>query len=323
MKACQDDGAGRPLDSAEMQAGNVKRFSKPRQMSFFQACDRSWLLAILACPWCRTGLVIAPGMLRCSGCGAEFTQSSDAWINLYPEERTKNSVGDWEHRQGEMEGWYRDLISDRDRAVGCFQFDYSPYATLLRELTGRVLDLGGGIGVTRHFLPPATQYAVLDPSLDWLSADWTTLSKEFPCLLSFPCFIHGVGEQLPFHNGSFDAIVALWSLNHVRDPAAVFSEVHRVLVPAGRFLVVLEDMIPRWWDTLLPSRRLRGEARWPRMFVRKAWLTLCQEPWPVQSDHLRILEREIAAWTEYRFEIKRRAWIGHYLTFEFVRAERA
>lgn len=291
-------------------------------MSFSEGGGRSWLRTILACPRCRAALVAIPGVLRCSNCGAEFVQSSDAWINLYPEEYGKKDGDNWKNRQGEMEEWYRDLISDQYRAAGCFNFDYSPYAALLRGLTGCVLDLGGGIGVTRHFLGAATQYVVLDPSLDWLSADWGKLGKEFPCLSSPPCFIHGVGEQLPFRNGSFHAVIALWSLNHTRDPAAVFSEAHRILVPGGLFLVILEDMIPRWHDTILPSRRLGGECRWPRMFARKAWLAIRGEPWPLQTDHVRILERDIAEWTTGCFQTKRREWIGQYLTFEFVRSAR-
>ena len=289
---------------------------------FSEPSNWSWLSTILACPCCRAGLLVKPSMLRCLSCGAEFIQLSDAWVNLYPEERAKNANEEWKQRQGEMEGWYRNLILDRAQATACFHFDYSPYAVLLRGLTGCVLDLGGGIGVTRHFLTSATRYVVLDPSLDWLSADWTILSEEFPCLSSIPCFVHGVGEQLPFRNGSFDAVTALWSLNHTRDPAGVLSEVHRILVPGGRFLVTLEDMIPRWNDTIFPSRRLRGECRWPRMFVRKARLAIRREPWPLQTDHVRILEGDIVTWTTGRFETKRREWIGQYLTFEFVRGER-
>jgi SAM-dependent methyltransferase len=218
-----------------------------------------------------------------------------------------------------MKDWYRDLISDREQASACFNFDYSPYAALLRELTGCVLDLGGGIGVTRHFLDSATNYVVLDPSLDWLSADWAALSGQFPCLSSPPYFVHGVGEQLPFQKCSFDAVVALWTLNHVRDPAAVLSEVHRVLVPSGRFVAVLEDMIPSWRDTLFPSSQFAGVAPWPRIFLRKALLAVRREPWTLQSDHLRILERNIAIWIDGRFEVKRREWIGQYLTLEFKR----
>jgi ubiquinone/menaquinone biosynthesis C-methylase UbiE len=306
-------------------------------MSFSEPHDLSWLNKILGCPCCRAGLLVAPGMLRCSSCGAEFMQSSAAWLNLYPEEGATKDIVEWKHRLGDMEDWYRTFVSDRQRAIGCFHFDYSSYAPLLRELTGCVLDLGGGIGVTRHFLAAATHYVVLDASLDWLLLDWTTLSEKFPCLLSFPCFVHGIGEQLPFRNDSFHAVLALWSLNHVRNPAAVVSEVHRVLVPGGRFIVVLEDMIPRWRDALLPSPRFAGEARWrallpscrftygdrwPRMFMRKARLATSGEPWPLQNDHIRILERDIATWINGRLKVRRREWIGQYLTFEFARPER-
>jgi SAM-dependent methyltransferase len=258
-------------------------------------------------------------------------------VNLYPEECKKKEAVAWKQRLDEMSDWYRNFVLEPEQAAGGFHDDYSPYAALLQELRGCVLDLGGGIGVTRHFLGAATHYVVLDPSLDWFSADWGTLSKEFPCLSSFPCFVHGVGERLPFHDDSFDAVVALWSLNHVRDPETVFSEVHRVLVPGGRFIAVLEDMIPRWHDTLLPSRRFSGEARWhallpscrftyrgrwrPRMFARKAWLAACREQWPLQSDHLRILEQDIATWTSGRLELKRREWVGSYLSLELARPE--
>lgn len=309
-------------------------------MSFSGSIDRSWIQTILACPCCRAELAEAPGMLHCSRCDAEFKQSSDLWVNLYPEEPTEADVVAWRHRQDEMHGWYRKLVSDRDHAVGCFHRDYWPFATVLQGLSGCVLDLGGGIGVTRHFLTAAKHYVVLDPGLDWFLADWTTLSEEFPCLSSFPCFVHGVGEQLPFHNCSFNAVVALWSLNHVRDPAAVLSEVHRVLMPSGRFIAVLEDMIPRWRDTLLPSRRYSGEALWhavlpsrrsftyngrwrPGMFVRKAWFAACGEQRPLQPDHLRIREQDIATWIDGRLEVKRREWVARYLSLEFARSERA
>jgi SAM-dependent methyltransferase len=307
-------------------------------MSFSRPHDYVWLKEIIACPHCRAELVGSPGMLRCSSCGAEFIQSSAAWLNLYPEERAKQDTIEWKHRLGEMEEWYRNLVSDRQQAIGCFDFEYFPYARLLGDLTGCVLDLGGGIGVTRHFLSAARHYAVLDPSLDWLSADWTLLGENFPCVLSLPCFVHGLGEQLPFRNCSFDAVVALWSLNHVRDPGAVILEVHRVLAPGGRFIIVLEDMTPRWRDTLLPSPRFAGEARWrallpshrftygtrwPGMFVRKVRLTASREPWPLQSDHIRILERDIATWIKGRLKVKRREWIGRYLAFEFGHAPSA
>lgn len=43
-------------------------------------------------------------------------------------------------------------------------------------------------------------------------------------------------ENLPFESGSFDAVVSLWVLEHLENPAKVFDEVFRVLKPGGVFL---------------------------------------------------------------------------------------
>jgi SAM-dependent methyltransferase len=216
-----------------------------------------------------------------------------------------------------MENWYRDLVANNG-AVACFQIDYGPFASMLATYTGRIVDIGGGIGVARHFLTAAADYVVVDPSLTWLSLDWTIPSCEFPCLASPPCFVRGVGEQLPFRDGTFDSALAFWSLNHARDPAAVFCEAHRILAPNGRFLVVLEDMIPRWRDVLLPARQACGNFRWPQIMARKVRYALSGRAWPLQSDHSRILEKEIANWIAGRFRMVRRSWIAQYLTIEFA-----
>jgi SAM-dependent methyltransferase len=207
----------------------------------------------------------------------------------------------------------------RSDNAACFQIDYIPFASLLAKYAGRVLDVGGGIGVARHFLPAGADYIVVDPSLTWLSLDWTAPSVEFPCLASPPCFVRGVGEQLPFRDGTFDSALAFWSLNHSRDPATVFCEVHRILARKGRFLAVLEDMIPRWRDVLLPAHQACGSFRWPQIIARKARSVLSGRGWPLQSDHFHILEEEMATWVAGRFRVAQRGWIAQYLTFEFAR----
>ena len=49
-------------------------------------------------------------------------------------------------------------------------------------------------------------------------------------------YLAGVGEQLPFQSASFDTVVCVDVLEHVRDLAAVIAEVGRVLEPGGLFL---------------------------------------------------------------------------------------
>jgi SAM-dependent methyltransferase len=54
--------------------------------------------------------------------------------------------------------------------------------------------------------------------------------------------IRGVGERLPFVDESFDLIVCLWVLEHLKGPAATLREVRRVLRPGGHFIFVTPNM---------------------------------------------------------------------------------
>lgn len=49
---------------------------------------------------------------------------------------------------------------------------------------------------------------------------------------------------LPFHDGVFDAAINIVTLEHVREPARVIEELHRVLRPGGRVLIV----VPHEWE---------------------------------------------------------------------------
>lgn len=49
---------------------------------------------------------------------------------------------------------------------------------------------------------------------------------------------------LPFRCGTFDAAVNIVTLEHVREPAVVLSELNRVLAPGGRLLLV----VPHEWE---------------------------------------------------------------------------
>src|SRR5258708_16503093 len=45
--------------------------------------------------------------------------------------------------------------------------------------------------------------------------------------------LRGVGEHLPFASGSFDLVVSVWVLEHLREPLTVFREVGRVPRPGA------------------------------------------------------------------------------------------
>jgi len=54
----------------------------------------------------------------------------------------------------------------------------------------------------------------------------------------------GVGEELPFHDASFDAVFSLSVLEHVRDPFRCAREVIRVLKPGGELLCAAPFLQP-------------------------------------------------------------------------------
>jgi ubiquinone/menaquinone biosynthesis C-methylase UbiE len=285
----------------------------------------------LVCPQCKSAnLVFLTDLIQCSACKTSFIQEDDDWLNLMPDRIDLDRDERWQERLIEMEDWYQDLNSDLEAANSCFLADYTPYTPVLTSISGDVLDLGGGIGLPRHYLPTKAKYTVLDPSVKWLKTDWSSLSDSFPCLQQKPDFIRGVGEHLPFLPQSFDAVLSFWSLNHASNPKLVFSEVDRVLRQNGKFLIVLEDTIPKWVDLInpmFPAKKVLNSF-YPKLWQQKQLFPrfdiftklLKDEQWPLQTDHIRILESEIDEWIEGKFKIRSRSWLGHYLTFEMTKS---
>jgi SAM-dependent methyltransferase len=97
----------------------------------------------------------------------------------------------------------------------------------------RVLDLGCGRGgVVELFWRDVKLAAGLDPDSPSLTQH---RAQGMPIL-------RGVGEHLPFAGESFDLIVCLWVLEHVRQPLTVLSEVARVLRPGGHFVFLTPNL---------------------------------------------------------------------------------
>jgi demethylmenaquinone methyltransferase/2-methoxy-6-polyprenyl-1,4-benzoquinol methylase len=96
----------------------------------------------------------------------------------------------------------------------------------------RVLDVAMGTGlVTREIagIVGPDQVVGLDPSRGMIGQALASLDVRA---------VVGMGEVLPFEDGSFDFVSMGYALRHLSDLRVAFTEFHRVLRPGGRVCVL-------------------------------------------------------------------------------------
>jgi SAM-dependent methyltransferase len=238
-------------------------------------------------------------------------------IDLMPAGWGREDKTRWPQRQAEMTDAYAELAGDREHSLLAWRSDYGPLAEYLEPLAGRILDVGGGNGIARHWLSPAAEYVSLEPSTAWLDQPWSRLADVFPCLAAPPPTVRGVAERLPFREATFDGALSLWSLNHVSEPGRALAEIARGLRPGGRLVVVLEDMAPTWADLLRGRYPTSGGRDRLRAARRRLWASL--RGWPQQSDHVPLRESAVLRDARPWLELGGRAWAGAYLLLDLRR----
>jgi ubiquinone/menaquinone biosynthesis C-methylase UbiE len=106
---------------------------------------------------------------------------------------------------------------------------------------GRVLDLGGGTGVSFYYLPSfirRSQYINLDYSSEMLQY-WDGNR------------VQGIGETLPFESDTFDCVICSEVLEHVTNKQYVLEEATRVLRAGG--LLLLSTPRTGWWEDVMAN----------------------------------------------------------------------
>lgn len=161
------------------------------------------------------------------------------------------------------------------------------FESLVRESitpTTHLLDIGSGRGgLIEKIHTDVAAATTLDPDFRSLVEHRTPTVPR----------IGGLADALPFPAQSFDLITAVWLLEHLTHPQTVFSEIHRVLKPGGRFIFLtpnalhpllitnhLARLIPTLQRTLIPRLYARAEAdTFPVQYqanTRTTLHTLCQ-----------------------------------------------
>lgn len=100
-----------------------------------------------------------------------------------------------------------------------------------------LLDVGGGTGRVAAIAAEFTKKTVvLDPC--------EAMLRRVPVLPNLRT-VHGRAQEMPFEDGSFDVVLCVDALHHIKDATAAVREISRVLRPGGRVLVQEFDV--RGW----------------------------------------------------------------------------
>lgn len=120
-----------------------------------------------------------------------------------------------------------------------------------------VLDVGTGEGqLARHL-------AATDPDVSVVGLDPARLQLvQATRHGGAPRYVRGRGEQLPFRDGRFDAVVCCLVIEHVDDPDQLLSEAVRQLVPGGRLVLVVNHPLFQGAGSGLIDDQILQECYW-------------------------------------------------------------
>ncbi|MBW3593880.1 MAG: methyltransferase domain-containing protein, partial [Actinobacteria bacterium] len=125
-----------------------------------------------------------------------------------------------------------------DASAESFAGVANPFSLGALEVGERVLDLGCGAGtdslVAAQMVGAAGRVTGIDMTPEMLEKARASARELGAANVEF---IEGEAEDLPFSDASFDVVVSNGVIDLIPDKDAVFSEIHRVLVPGGRIQI--------------------------------------------------------------------------------------
>ncbi len=112
---------------------------------------------------------------------------------------------------------------------------------LAERAVGRVLEVAVGTGRNLPHYSPGIALTGIE-----LSPSMLALARQRAAELGLDVDLRvGDAQRLPFADGSFDTAVCALSLCTIPVPATALREMHRVLVPGGR-LLLLDHVVSTW-----------------------------------------------------------------------------
>lgn len=118
---------------------------------------------------------------------------------------------------------YFEYLKNRSR-MGLLYRNFWLYPRICRHLSGRVLDVGCGIGDFVKFRKQT------------IGVDINPETVKF-CKMQGLDVIQMETDRLPFLTGEFDGVLLDNVLEHIKSPKSLIEEVYRVLKPFGTFVI--------------------------------------------------------------------------------------
>ncbi len=134
--------------------------------------------------------------------------------------------------------------------------------SLLRNVTGEILEIGFGTGLNLAYYPESVQRLT---SVD-VNPGMESIAQRRAQTAGITIASHVLsGEQLPMPAHSFDSVVSTWTLCSIPDVAQAIAEIHRVLKPGGQFFFIEHGLsddpaIQTWQHRLTPIQRVIGDG---------------------------------------------------------------
>ncbi len=162
----------------------------------------------------------------------------------------------------EVDPFYVEDLRQMARAV---KYQHWQFAMVAPFLTGRVLEVGGGIGnFTPRIAAVAKSVVSLEPN-EYCFRQLTEQAGKIPTITLHRTTVEALNEVLPAGE-KFDAIVLMNVLEHIQDDHAVLAALKKFLAPGGRIVV----LVPAGqWAFGANDERLGHYRRYDKGYSRK------------------------------------------------------
>jgi len=183
----------------------------------------------LVCPDCRVGLAGEGSNLRCSSCGASFSELNGT-LCLWPPSRRaaiQASVKNFSEPHGGLRSnsFLRALVPPNPV--------YDPFESSRRERVKKSLS-----GVVVNLGAKSAQWGENVFAVDLVAPAGATLDALIDL------------NRLPFADGALDGVICTYVLEHVADARACMAEIARVVKPGGSVYISVPFLFPTHPDPL-------------------------------------------------------------------------